>query len=56
MFDVDVDLEDDDIARLGTSALRRRSRKPRFPLIRPERRPILERLMTALRTPICNMI
>ena len=30
MFDVDVDLEDDDIARLGTSALRRRSRRLRF--------------------------
>ena len=30
MFDVDVDLEDDDIARLGISALRCRSRRPRF--------------------------
>lgn len=30
MFDVDVDLEDDDIDRLATSALRRRSRRPRF--------------------------
>ena len=30
MFDVDVDLEDDDIAGLGTSALRRRSHRPRF--------------------------
>lgn len=56
MFDVDTDLVADDIVGQGFVAFRCGAVDQRFHLTKPDRRPILERSMTALRTPIYNMI
>ena len=56
MFDVDADLEADNIAGLDLTLLSAGVVDRGSHLVRPDRRPILERLMIALRTPIYNMI
>lgn len=56
MFDVDTDLEADNTAGLGLTLLSAGVVDRGSHLVRPDQRPILERLMTALRTPIYNMI
>ena len=45
MFNLDIDLEADDIARPSPGTLRHSSRRSRFQLVRLGSRPTLERLM-----------
>ena len=56
MFDVDADLDADDTAGPSLRLLSAGVVDRGSHLVRPDRRPILERLMIALRTPIYNMI
>ena len=56
MFDVDADLDADDTAGPSLRLLSARVVDRGSHLVKPDQRPILERLMTTLRTPIYNMI
>ena len=56
MFDLDANLEADNTAGPGLMLLSAGVVDRGSHLVRPDQRPILERLMTALRTPIYNMI
>ena len=54
-FDLDEDLEADDMARPGPGTLRRSSHRLRFPPFKPRLRPTLERLMRVSRIFIFSM-
>ena len=56
MFDVDADLDVDDTVKPGLRLLSAGVVDRGSYFVRPNQRPILERLMTTLRTPIYNMI